>query len=189
MRAGSLAEEPPDRLQHRPVLVHRWGCMGKRAEPATPGSPTGEGLPSLFARERVPMVRLATLLVGSVPAAEDVVQDAFGEVTRRWGELERPGAYLRTCVVNGSRAALRRRTTEARSHALVPPAPDVELPARLIELRDALEHLGERQRVVVVLRYFVDLPDHEIAREIGCRPSTVRSLARRALATLRKELG
>jgi DNA-directed RNA polymerase specialized sigma24 family protein len=135
MRAGSLAEEVPDPLQRQALLVHRWGCMGKRAEPATPGTPTGEGLTSLFTRERVPMLRLATLLVGSVPAAEDVVQDAFGEVARRWDELERPGAYLRTCVVNGSRAVLRRRTTEARWHALVPPAADVELPARLLEVR------------------------------------------------------
>ena len=58
----------------------------------------------------------------------------------------------------------------------------------LLELRDALGRLGERQRAVVVLRYFADLPDVEIAEVLGCRPSTVRSLVRRALRVLRKEL-
>ena len=64
----------------------------------------------------------------------------------------------------------------------------VEQPMALLELRDALGRLGERQRAVVVLRYFADLPDVKIAEVLGCRPSTVRSLVRRALRVLRKEL-
>jgi len=161
--------------------------MGNQRD-AVPVAPAEPSLPALFEQERVPMLRLAALLVGSRTAAEDVVQDAFGEVARRWDGLERPGAYLRTCVVNGSRMVLRRRATEERAATLSTPAAHAELPAHLVEVRDALDRLGDRQRVVVVLRYFLDLADHEIADVLGCRRATVRSLAHRALAILREEL-
>ena len=133
------------------------------------------------------MVRLATLMVGSRAIAEEVVQDAFASVSERWNGLERPGAYLRTTVVNGCSQTLRRRSVEDRHR------PDTleitgEIPERLIELRGALDRLTDRQRIVMVLRYFVDMPDEEIAQMLDVRPSTVRSLAHRALAVLRKEL-
>lgn len=147
-----------------------------------------EGIGALFAVERQAMLRMATLMVGSAAVAEEVVQEAFVAVGCRWSSLERPGAYLRTSVVNGCAQVLRRRDAEGRALALRPPDPEVELPSRLIELRDALDRLSERQRIVVVLRYFVDLPDDEIADMVGVRPSTVRSLVRRALKVLRKEL-
>lgn len=144
-------------------------------------------LESLFMVERTPMVRLATLMVGSRAVAEEVVQDAFVAVSERWNGLERPGAYLRTAVVNGCAQTLRRRSVEDRHRSVTLPADD-EIPEQLIELRSALDRLTDRQRIVVVLRYFVDIPDDEIARTLDVRPSTVRSLARRALAVLRKEL-
>ena len=62
------------------------------------------------------------------------------------------------------------------------------IPEQLIELRIALACLSDRQRTVVVLRYFADMPDAEIAETLGARPATVRSLAHRAMAVLRKEL-
>ena len=141
----------------------------------------------LFEREHMPMLRLATLLVGSAEVGEDIVQDAFASVVERWGSLDNPGGYLRTCVVNGSRMVLRRRGVEQRVAQERSPLA-VEQPMALLELRDALGRLGERQRAVVVLRYFADLPDVEIAEVLDCRPSTVRSLVRRALRVLRKEL-
>lgn len=133
------------------------------------------------------MVRLAVLLVGSRPMAEEIVQDSFSVVLQRWDTLDRPGAYLRTVVVNGCRMALRRRETERRHRELDPPLP-AESPDELIELHEALGTLPERQRVVVVLRYFADRTDAEIAEALGCRPATVRSLAHRGLTRLRKEL-
>lgn len=151
-------------------------------------SPTGGEFDELFAREHQPMVRLATLLVGSSHLAEEVVQDAFASVGARWSEIDRPGAYLRTVVVNGSRAVLRRRELEERVEGLHVAGQDDHIPTRLLELRDALDRLSDRQRAVIVLRYFIDLPDAEIASTLGCRPSTVRSLARRALHALREEL-
>jgi len=170
--------------------------MGHPPHATTPAAPAGGDLGELFARERLPMLRLAAVLLGSVAAAEDVVQDAFGEVARRWDHLDRPGAYLRTCVVNGCRMALRRQVSQERavgrrvdlSTELTDATEPADLPANLVELRDALARLGERQRVVVVLRYLLDLPDDEIAEALGCRRTTVRSLAHRALATLREEL-
>ena len=142
----------------------------------------------LFAAERVPMVHLATLLVGSVAVAEDVVQEAFVSVTKRWDKIERPGAYLRTSVVNKSVSALRRRSVEDRFRAWTVDASSLGIPEELIELRGALACLSNRQRTVVVLRYFADIPDAEIAETLGVRPATVRSLAHRAMAVLRKEL-
>jgi RNA polymerase sigma factor (sigma-70 family) len=145
-------------------------------------------LAELFASEREGMVRMATLLVDSAAMAEEIVQESFIAVRERWDEIDRPGAYLRTTVVNGCSAALRRRSVEERfQRGLQEPRFEL-LPTRLVELREALGCLSERQRVVVVLRYFVDVSDHDIAHQIEVRPSTVRSLRRRALSVLRKEL-
>jgi RNA polymerase sigma factor (sigma-70 family) len=143
-------------------------------------------LVSLYDQERAAMLRLACLLVGSRAIAEEVVQDAFLAVGERWSEIERPGAYLRTAVVNRCRSVLRRRATErryARFDATV-----VHAPTELVELRAALGRLPERARAVVVLRYFVDLADADIASVLGCRVATVRSIAHRSLRSLRKEL-
>jgi RNA polymerase sigma factor (sigma-70 family) len=133
------------------------------------------------------MIRLAVLLVDSREVAEEIVQDAFTAVATRWDDLDRPGGYLRTSVVNGCRMALRRRETQRR---LDPPRPIVPLdaPTELVELHGALRSLPERQRIVLVLRYLLDLPEAEIAELVECRPATVRSLAARGLRTLRKDL-
>jgi RNA polymerase sigma factor (sigma-70 family) len=157
----------------------------------TPGCSSSEVIraeefASLFQRERDPMLRLAVLLVGSRAVAEEIVQDAFVVTSERWSGVMNHGAYLRTCVVNGCRVTLRRRATEARINVYVPDV--VDPPTELIELRDALARLSERQRIAIVLRYFVDLPDAEIAQILGAREATVRSLVRRALRVLAKEL-
>lgn len=156
---------------------------------ATPLPEVGlDGFDALVAEERRPLVRMATLLVGSRAIAEEVVQDACWQVSRRWDDLDRPGAYLRTVVVRGCAAVLRRRALEERPDRRDPAPATTELPSHLVEVRDALERLGERQRIVVVLRYFVDLPDDEIAAVLDIRPATVRSIAKRALARLKEEL-
>ncbi|MDE0216014.1 MAG: SigE family RNA polymerase sigma factor, partial [bacterium] len=68
----------------------------------------------LYRREYEPMVRLARGLVDTMELAEEVVQDAFAKVLDRWGRLDRPGAYLRTAVVNGARSELRKREVRRR---------------------------------------------------------------------------
>lgn len=151
-------------------------------------SDSNEEVARLFAAERVPMVHLASLLVGSVAVAEEVVQEAFLAVTKRWDKIDRPGAYLRTSVVNKSASALRRRSVENRFRAAAPEVSGYGIPEQLIELLSALSCLSDRQRTVVVLRYFADMPDAEIAETLGVKQATVRSLAHRAMAVLRKEL-
>ena len=131
-----------------------------------------------------PMVRLAYLLTGDRAAAEELVQDAFVSVHRTWGRAHHPKAYLRTAVVNACRSWGRRRVLE-RDRRPGPPEPSMLVAD---ELWDTLLRLPDRQRAVIVLRFYEDLPDAEIAEALGCRPATVRTSIHRALAALRKEL-
>ena len=142
----------------------------------------------LFAAEREQLVRMAALLTGRGDVAEEIVQDAFVAVDNRWESLQSPGAYLRRTVINGCWQAKRRASVEDRYLERLPRDGVEEMPVRLIELRSALDSLNERQRAVIVLRYFVDLPDIEIGEMLGVEHSTVRSIAHRALRRLREEL-
>jgi RNA polymerase sigma-70 factor (sigma-E family) len=150
----------------------------------TPLAVRRDGFEDLFAAERGPMTRLAYLLVGSEAVAEEVVQDAFAQVYERWDRLDRPGGYLRTCVVHGARRAGRRRSRELR---VVHDAPGpAQLEAR--ELLDALGRLRPSWRAVVVLRFYGDMTQDEIAEVLGMRSGTVKSALHRALGQLREEI-
>lgn len=162
--------------------------MGTMPLPDATTAPGGTWPPELIALYRgrwEPMVRVATVLLGVRAEAEEVVQEAFAALAPRWSTIDHPPAYLRRSVVNGAMGVLRKRRT-AESHPIDPP-PD-EAPAQLVELRDVLLGLPERQRAVLVLRYVEDLADDEIAEALGCRRATVRSLAARGLAAIRREL-
>lgn len=141
---------------------------------------------TFYARELTGAVRLAALLTQSPAAAEDLAQDAFARMLPRWGTADNPAAYLRTCVVNACfqwqrHAGVRR----AKAHLVAAPN-HVDFVAG--ELADAVAALPHRQRAVLVLRYYADLSEAEIADALGCRPGTVKSLAARALARLQKEI-
>jgi RNA polymerase sigma-70 factor (sigma-E family) len=153
------------------------------AVPSPDGVGTG-GFDDLFHAERVPMTRLAYLLVGSEAVAEEVVQDAFAQVYERWDRLDRPGGYLRTCVVHGARRAGKRRSRELRAVHDRPTAS--ELDAR--ELLDALARLRPAWRAVVVLRFYGDMTQDEIAEVLDMRVGTVKSTLHRALGQLREEI-
>ena len=151
----------------------------------------------LFHTQRLALVRLAVLLVDEQPLAEDIVQEAFAELHARWSKLTDPHkalAYLRTSVVNRSRSALRRRRT---ARAYVPPheppldSPEVELVLAedQREVLAAVRRLPERQRQVLVLRYWSDLTEAEIAAALGITRGTVKSTASRALDALQRTLG
>lgn len=145
-------------------------------------------LVDLYHERYDPMVRLAYLLVGDRAVAEDLVQDAFVKVHHHWAKgIDHPNAYLRTAVVNTCRSWGRRRSRE-REHERrrLEAVPDPELVAD--EMWDVLASLPERQRTAIVLRFYEDLPESEIAAVIGCRPNTVRTLVHRGLAALRKEV-
>ena len=144
----------------------------------------GEEMTRLLAAERMPMVHLATLLVGSVAVAEEVVQDAFLSLSERWNEIDRPDEYLRTAVADRSVSELRRRSVEGRSRSPAGQESAHRIPEQLVELYGALARLSDRHRAVVVLRYLAGLPDARIAETLGVRPAAVRSLTHRALAAL-----
>jgi RNA polymerase sigma factor (sigma-70 family) len=133
------------------------------------------------------MVRLAWLLLGSRPAAEDAVHDAFLAVHQRWATLDNPGAYLRRTVVNSAVRAQRRRASESRALATLGEPPATGDPA-IDSMWDAIERLHPDRRTVVVLRYWADLPHAEIAELLGCPVSTVRTRLHRALSDLRTEV-
>jgi RNA polymerase sigma-70 factor (sigma-E family) len=164
------------------------------ADAATATGPPDVG--SLYSAHRLALVRLAILLVDDLPSAEDVVQDAFAELARHPDRLRDPGAafgYLRTSVVNRSRSALRRRRT-ARSYvapaATDAPAADeqVVLAEEHATLLAAVRRLAPRQREVLVLRYWSDLSEAEIAETCGTSRGSVKSTASRALAALERNL-
>jgi RNA polymerase sigma-70 factor (sigma-E family) len=139
----------------------------------------------VFHREYVPMVRLATLLLGNEDEAEEAVQDALAVVHERWGSLTRPGGYLRQCVVNRCSDILRHREVVRRLRRR---AVDQVEPAQLgaDHLVDALATLPAKRRAAVVLRYYEGCSEAEIAEVLGVRPGTVKSMLHRALAQLRE---
>jgi RNA polymerase sigma-70 factor (sigma-E family) len=159
---------------------------------ASPAAPLT--LEDLYRTHRMRLVRLALLLVDEVATAEDVVQEAFTGLHRNWGNLRDSAAavgYLRTAVVNGSRSVLRRRKT-ARDYT--PPhvanARSAESLAMLTAehqaVVNALSQLPPRQREVLVLRYYGNLTESEIAEAAGMSKGTVKSTASRALEALQK---
>ena len=149
------------------------------------GEPLDDELFDALYREHFPLLmRVAFLMTGSNEAAEDAVQDTFIRCRSRLADLDHPRSYLRAAVVNECRSVYRRSVRDRGD----PPATTVLLPIELIELRDALGRLPWRQRAAIVLRYFADIPDEEIAQTLHCRPSTVRSHIRRGIANLKEVL-
>jgi len=140
-------------------------------------------LEALYRLEYAGMVRLAYTLLSSNAEAEEIVQDSFVEVYRRWPEIQKPGAYLRCAVVSRSRSALQRR----RLH-LPSPVDAATEPVAAGELWDVLARLTDDQRLTVVLRYYGGHSAADIAVMLQMRAATVRSHLRRGLAALKKEL-
>jgi RNA polymerase sigma-70 factor (sigma-E family) len=147
---------------------------------------------SVFTMHRLGLLRLAVLLIGDRATAEDVVQDAFAGLHSRWAELHDVAsalAYVRGSVVNGCRMVLRRRSLMRRIGILGDPPIWSAESAALVredhrEVIEALQRLALRRREVLVLRYYLDLSDAEIAEIMGVSQSTVRSTAARALGAL-----
>jgi len=137
----------------------------------------------LYRDEYGPMVRLARGLVDTQEIAEEIVQDAFARVYERWNRLDNPGGYLRTAVVNGARSELRKR--EVRRRIGIRPFIPLQ-PEDRDYLLDALDQLPPRQKTVLVLKFYADMTEKEIAQAIGVRPGTVKSATSRGLAELRK---
>jgi RNA polymerase sigma-70 factor (sigma-E family) len=150
---------------------------------------------ALYAEHALGLIRLAHIMLGSRQAAEDVVQEAFLGLYRHWDTLDDPSralGYARSSVLNGSRSVLRRRrTAELDGWQQLPVASAESAVLTAEERREivrAVRGLPDRQREVLVLRFYLDLSDDQIAAAMNIRQSTVRSAAHRGLATLRRAL-
>jgi RNA polymerase sigma-70 factor (sigma-E family) len=153
-------------------------------------------LGQLYGQHADGAVRLAYLLTGSLPLAQDIVQDAFVKLAGRLAHLHNPDAfeaYLRRTVVNLTYSHFRRARAE-RTYAqreagrarAEPPEEDLD---EREDLWDALRQLRPRQRAALVLRFYEDLPERRVGEILGCRPGTVKSLVSRGLETLRLHVG
>ena len=166
---------------------------------------------ALYAEHSLGLVRLAVVITGERGVAEDIVQDAFLGLYRRWDRvpaMTAPLAYLRVSVVNGCRTALRRRSraerwlgdgpgdldeaTLAARRGLPGVADSAEASALLNEeqraVAAALRALPQRQREAVVLRYYLDLSIEDTAQAMGVSTGTVKSATHRALAAVGRTL-
>lgn len=141
---------------------------------------------AFFAKAWPGAFRLAAMLTHSAETGEDIAQEALLQVSTRWATLDNPHAYLRTAVIHASYNWNRHHKVVREKLPLLLAADHSEF--RFAELADAIAALPYRQRTVVVLRYYADLSEAEIAAAMGCRPGTVKSLAARALTTLSKEM-
>jgi len=143
------------------------------------------------------LLKLALMLTGKVTDAEDLVQSALVRATKhgdRIAAMEAPLAYLRRVVINEHASRLRllrRRVTSV--FALDAPDPAAEMGVYGVDARDEmwqmLSTLPRTQRTVLVLRFYEDLDDAEIAALLHCTQSTVRSNAARAIGALRGRFG
>jgi RNA polymerase sigma-70 factor (sigma-E family) len=142
------------------------------------------------------LVRLAALLTRDASVAEEIVQDAFVALHGHWATLadrRAAHAYLRTSVVNGARSAVRHRGVAERHRLPLTPSPagPEELAVRASEdarVLAALHTLSRRQQEVLILRYYADLSEADIASTLGMTRGSVKSHAHRGLAALREAL-
>ncbi len=150
----------------------------------------------LYEAHALGLIRLAVVMLGDRPAAEDVVQEAFCGLYRRWHALadtEKALGYVRSSVINGCRSALRRRVRVFAGLAADPPGESAESAALVSEehreVLAAMRRLPDRQREALVLRYYLDLDEAEIARSMRISRGTVKSTTSRALTALGRILG
>ena len=176
------------------LLLTGPGVLGTRG--AGTDSEADRAVAALYAERYRSLVRLATLLVGDVATAEEVVQDSFVALHANWRRLQDIGkaaGYLRQCVVNRSHSVLRHRGVVNRS--VLQPLPDVpsaEAEAMKVLSRSAvitaLQGLSPRQREALVLRYYAGLSEAQIASTMGITKGAVKSNVSRAMSALRAVL-
>ncbi|MFC3995484.1 SigE family RNA polymerase sigma factor [Nocardiopsis sediminis] len=169
---------------------------GAAAAPAAAEWDADQAVTQLYSAHYRPLVRLATLLVRDYATAEEVVQDAFVAMHGAWRRLRDPNkalSYLRQSVVNRARSVLRHRAVvEKHAPKALPDAPSAEHGA-LGELEraaviEAIRRLPTRQREAIVLRYYGDLSEAQIADSMGISRGAVKSHTARGIAALRSVL-
>jgi RNA polymerase sigma-70 factor (sigma-E family) len=166
-----------------------------RSAPRLDRGSRSEVVSRLFVAHHRRLVGLAALLVDDHETAEDLVQDAFVSLHRRWALLRDPDAaltYLNRAVVNGARDRLRhrrrRRAAPQRAMPVAEPLVSAEHAAFVHDeqqrLWGAVIALPVRQRQVLVLRYYLNQSESEIAETLGVSAGSVKTHASRGLAAL-----
>jgi RNA polymerase sigma-70 factor (sigma-E family) len=141
-------------------------------------------------------LRVAALLTGDWHAAEDLVQSSLVKLYQAWPGVDQvggdPDAYLRRIMVNTQRSWWRARWRREAPMAQLPDraggGDDGDQRALAVSVRQALQRLSPRQRAVLVLRYYEDLSEAEIALLLGCSAGTVKAHAHRGLRALRRQV-
>jgi RNA polymerase sigma-70 factor (sigma-E family) len=191
-----------------PALAHAEMDPGVHLRPDVAMSDTTpdreEQIADLFLEYYDGLCRLAALLLSDRGGAEDVVQEAFLRTFSSWWRirhLERAHWYLRTAVINQCRSRLRRRSTEDRSNRTIYATdPERQAAGQIVTdgthgsddslvVMNAISGLPPRQRETVILRYYEDLPEAEIAKVLGCSVGTVKSQLAKARSSLSVALG
>jgi RNA polymerase sigma-70 factor (sigma-E family) len=164
-----------------------------------PGGDAALGVTELYGAHAVSMIRIALIMLGDRAAAEDVVQDAFFGLYRRWFKLTDTAnalTYVRSAVLNGCRDALKRQARRerrdraaARSWQAVGSA---EAAALISEdhrrILAGVRQLPDRQREALVCRFYLDMSEEETARAMGISRGTVKSATSRAVGSLGRML-
>jgi RNA polymerase sigma-70 factor (sigma-E family) len=155
-----------------------------------------EAVTTLYQAHALGLIRLAVVMLGDRAAAEDVVQEAFCGLYRRWHALsdtENAQRYVRSSVINGCRSVLRRRNRALPGLAEDPPGESAESAALVSEehqqVLTAIRRLPSRQREALVLRFYLDLDEEQIAASMRISRGTVKSTTSRGLAALGRILG
>jgi RNA polymerase sigma-70 factor (sigma-E family) len=180
--AGQTAPESSDTSSRFRGITADWGA--------------GRAVTALYSVHYRPLVRLAAVLVGDLCTAEEIVQDSFVGLHASWRRLadsDRALAYLRQAVVNRSRSVLRQRVfadkLAPKMASEVPTAAPEEIaPAERSALVSVLQALPPRQREVLVLRYYADLSEAQIASTMGISRGAVKSQTARAMSALHARL-
>lgn len=159
--------------------------MGREAEVAE--------FSTFVAGSQKKMVRLAELLTGDRGRAEDLAQHGFAQAYAAWRRIRtgEPDAYVRRCIVNAHTDWWRRRSWREQPFALLPEQAcafdaESEFADREMVMR-ALGRLTARERIVLILRFYLDMSELDIAAQLQIAPGTVKSAASRGLAKLRSD--
>jgi RNA polymerase sigma-70 factor (sigma-E family) len=189
-------EPPPGVLS--PVTAQSAVPPGVGSYPSLAALERDDAVAALFRLHHRRLVGLARLLVGDRASAEDVVQDAFVALYKRWRWLRDKDAavgYLDQAVLNSARSLLRKRKVRSAVRWLPQPEATASAETEVVagdEARRvvaALDQLSDRQREVIVLRYFLDRSEAEIAEALGISAGSVKQHASRGLAALARAEG
>lgn len=138
-----------------------------------------------YRSEHAGQVRRAALMLYSNEEANDVVHEAFAAMYRRWDLIDRPGPYLNRAVLNGCRAVANRRRADLRVRKRLRVDPQT---SREDTLFDIVRRLPFNQRAAIVLRFYAQMTEHDIAITLDAPQGSIGPWINRALTTMRKEL-